>query len=110
MKRIHLQANIPPELANQRLDQALAQLFPDYSRSQWQSWIKDSKLQLNGKVCTKAKEKLRAHDQVELNSSIEVQGTWEAEEIPLDILYEDEALLVINKAVGLVVHPGAGNP
>ena len=110
MKRIHLKATISTELAGQRLDQTLAQLFPDYSRSQCQNWIKEGKLQLNGQVCTKNKEKLQAEDQVELDTLIEVQGNWQPEEIPLNIVYEDEALLVINKAAGLVVHPGAGNP
>ncbi len=110
MKRIHLEAQVTDPYASQRLDQALAALFPDYSRSQWQGWIKNGKVQLNGQLCTKAKEKVNTDDKLELDCEIEVQGDWEAEQIPLNIVYEDDQLLVINKPAGLVVHPGAGNP
>lgn len=110
MKRIHLQSIIPVELEGQRLDQALAELFSEYSRSQWQQWIRAGKVSVNGRVCLKPKEKPSSLASVELETTLEVQGSWAAENIPLSIVYEDEALLIINKPAGLVVHPGAGNP
>jgi len=107
---MHLESSIPTELEGQRLDQALAQLFPDYSRSQWQSWIREGKIKLGGEICLKPREKVKAEASVELETVLEAQGEWLAEAIPLSIVYEDDELLVINKGAGLVVHPGAGNP
>eukprot|EP00163_Fabomonas_tropica_P009368 TRINITY_DN19179_c0_g1_i1.p1 TRINITY_DN19179_c0_g1~~TRINITY_DN19179_c0_g1_i1.p1 ORF type:complete len:326 (-),score=29.21 TRINITY_DN19179_c0_g1_i1:994-1971(-) len=99
---------VPPELSDRRLDQAAAELMPEHSRSRIQSWIKAGALTVNGKAC-KPRDKVMLDDRLLLEAEPEAQVTWEAEEIELDIVYEDEHLLVINKPAGLVVHPAAGH-
>lgn len=91
-----------------RLDQAAAQLFPDYSRARLQGWIKDGHLLLDGKPA-RARDKTLGGEMLTLVAEIESQDHWQAEQIPLDIQYEDDSLMVINKPAGLVVHPAAGN-
>ncbi|MFL0810786.1 MAG: 23S rRNA pseudouridine(1911/1915/1917) synthase RluD [Agarilytica sp.] len=92
----------------QRFDQVAALLFPQYSRSMLQSWIKKGELQLSGKT-VKPNVKLSGGETLTLATVLQAEGEWEAENIPLDIVYEDAAVIVINKSAGLVVHPGAGN-
>ena len=99
---------IPPELSDRRLDQAAAELMPEHSRSRLQSWIKSGALTVNGEA-RKPRDKVMMDDVLDLDAEPEVQVTWEAEPITLDIVYEDEHLLVINKPAGLVVHPAAGH-
>jgi 23S rRNA pseudouridine1911/1915/1917 synthase len=106
--RITAELTIPPELSDRRLDQAVAELMPEHSRSRLQGWIKDGVLTLNGKKC-KPRDKVMLGDRIDLDAEPEVQVTWEAEAIELDVVYEDEHLLVINKPAGLVVHPAAGH-
>lgn len=107
-KKSHLTLTIPENHANERLDQALAKLLPAYSRTQIKEWIDNGLVQLNGQP-VKAKLRLRGGEVIEVEVSERLQPSWEAQDIPLNIVYEDEALLLINKPVGLVVHPGAGN-
>ena len=102
-------ARIPPELAGQRLDQALAVMFSDITRSQLQQWIKAGQVLLNAKPPRK-RDSVAAGDLVELSVPPPKASPWRAEAIPLEIVHEDDALLVILKPPGLVVHPGAGNP
>ncbi|MET0023929.1 MAG: 23S rRNA pseudouridine(1911/1915/1917) synthase RluD [Sedimenticola sp.] len=97
------------ELAGKRLDQALAALFPDFSRSRLQQWLKEGLVTLDGRAC-KAKEKVVGGERVQLEAHLDDQVACVPQEIPLDVLYEDGEILVINKPVGLVVHPAAGNP
>jgi len=104
-----LSASIPPELAGQRLDQALAALFADITRSQLQQWIEDGRVLLNGRVPRK-RDKVKEGDAVEILAPPPAEGGWKAQAIPLEIVHEDGDILVINKPPGLVVHPGAGNP
>ncbi|PPK49891.1 23S rRNA pseudouridine(1911/1915/1917) synthase RluD [Marinobacter persicus] len=99
---------VPPELSGKRLDQVAAGLISEHSRSRLQSWIKSGALTVNGKKC-KPRDKVMLDDQLELDAEPEAQVTWEAEPISLDVVYEDEHLLVINKPAGLVVHPAAGH-
>lgn len=106
--RITASFTVPPALSGRRLDQAIAELMPEHSRSRLQSWIKNGALLLNGKPC-KPKDKVGLGDRLELDAEPEVKVTWQAETIDLDIVYEDEHLLVINKPAGLVVHPAAGH-
>jgi 23S rRNA pseudouridine1911/1915/1917 synthase len=105
---IHQQALVPTESGGSRLDQVAAELFPDFSRSRLQAWIKAGELTVNGEV-RKGKDKVHGGEQLELHTELEEQGDWEAEDIPLDIRYEDDSILVLNKPAGLVVHPAAGN-
>jgi len=103
-----LQLVIPPHLAGQRLDQALAELVPDYSRSRLQAWIKNGRVTVNGENW-RPRDKCRGNEQIQIEIEHEPQTSWEAEDIPIDIVYEDEAIIIINKPAGLVVHPGTGN-
>jgi 23S rRNA pseudouridine1911/1915/1917 synthase len=104
-----LDAEITPDLAGQRLDQALAALFPDYSRSRLQAWVRDGRVRVNGAVL-RPRDKVQVGDRVQLQALAEQQVACEPQNIPLDIVFEDADLLVINKPAGLVVHPAAGNP
>lgn len=104
-----LTAQVPEEMAGMRLDQVLAELFSDYSRSKLQTWIKAGRVRVNGQTL-KPKDKLEGGEVIDLDAEPEVVlDTCEAETIPLDIIYEDDALLIVNKPAGLVVHPAAGN-
>lgn len=106
---MHLQAKIPDSLAGRRLDQALAELFPEYSRSRLQQWIRSGEARLNGGHC-KAKVLVTGGEEVEIKAVLEDQVECRPQPIPLQIIYDDNHLLVINKPAGLVVHPAAGNP
>lgn len=109
-QQVQLSATIAESQLGQRLDQALAELFPDYSRSRIKEWILDDRVQVNGKVINKPKEKVLGSEQILIDALIEEDNRWEPQDIPLNIIYEDEDILIINKPRGLVVHPGAGNP
>ncbi|WP_347988016.1 23S rRNA pseudouridine(1911/1915/1917) synthase RluD [Methylomonas sp. AM2-LC] len=101
-------ARVPEELAGMRLDQCLAEMFSDYSRSKLQTWIKAGRVQVNG-VVLKGRDKLDGGEEIELDAEAEAVLDYDAEDIPLDIIYEDNSLLIINKPAGLVVHPAVGN-
>ena len=105
---IQRQLIIPDEYYNERLDQVLAKLLPEYSRTQIKDWIDNGSILVNSKT-TKGKIKVKGGEEVSVNAEIKAQPEWEAQNIPLSIVYEDEAVLVINKPAGLVVHPGTGN-
>jgi 23S rRNA pseudouridine1911/1915/1917 synthase len=102
------ESRIPPELSGQRLDQALAQLFPEYSRSRLSQWIKDGRVLLDD-AKARPRDAVMGGQRVSLTPAEESLTSMEPEDLPLDIVYEDPALIVVNKPVGLVVHPGAGN-
>ena len=104
-----LKGEISDDWAGKRLDQVLVELFPDYSRSRLQKWLKDGQITVNGEFL-RAKDKVLGGEEVELYPLIENEVRWQAQDISLDIVYEDEHILVIHKPVGLVAHPGAGNP
>ncbi len=107
-EEIQHQGVITPELSGKRLDQALARLFPDYSRSRLQLWIRQGRVQVDGKL-RKPREKVWTGESIRLRAVLEKADHCEAEDIPLDLLHEDEHLLVVNKPAGMVVHPAAGN-
>ncbi|GJM05009.1 MAG: pseudouridine synthase [marine bacterium B5-7] len=109
MSKLQLQITIPEELAGSRLDQALSQLVPEHSRSRIQSWIKSGDVYVN-KSIYKQRTEVRNGDIIEIDTEITSIEKHQAEAIKLDILHEDEALIIINKPAGLIVHPGAGNP
>ena len=106
--RISLQAAVPVQLAGSRLDQIAAQLFPDYSRARLQAWIRDGALLVNGSQ-RRPRDKLQAGDSLEVEAELEASETWVPQPLALDIVYEDEQLLVLNKPTNTVVHPAAGN-
>lgn len=105
---IQRQLQVPAELSDKRLDQAVAELLPEHSRARIQGWIKDGQLRVNGKTC-KPRDKVRLADRIDVDAVVVGEARWEAQEIDLNVLYEDEHLLVINKPAGLVVHPAAGH-
>ena len=102
-------ATVEPEQAGRRFDQLLAELFPDYSRSRLQGWIKDGRALLDGAI-VQPRAKVKPGQLIELSPKLASPAGDAAEPIPLNIVFEDTDLLVINKPPGLVVHPGAGNP
>ncbi len=109
MSKLQIQTSIPEELAGKRLDQALSQLYPEHSRSRIQSWIKSGDVSVNNKNY-KQRDEVKVGDVIEINTEINSIEKHQAEAIELEIIHEDDAIIVINKPSGLVVHPGAGNP
>ncbi len=107
--RVQLQLAIPESQRGQRLDRALAELAPDYSRSRLQQWIRAGQVTLDERV-PQVRERVQGGELVRIDAELEEQTASQPEAIPLDIVYEDAELLVINKPAGLVVHPAAGNP
>lgn len=103
------QMTIPAEYAGQRLDQALARMFPEYSRSRLKAWLLAGSITVDG-ASPRPREPVVGGETVVLAAAAEVAVVAAAEPITLDVVFEDDALMVINKPVGLVVHPGAGNP
>lgn len=92
-----------------RLDKAIVSKFPEHSRSQIQTWLKNDLVLVNDDVA-QANYKVKAGDVVEITRIAPVEMTVEAENIPLEIIYEDDDVVVINKPQGMVVHPSAGHP
>ena len=109
MTTIRHDAEVPLTAAGRRFDQALAEMFPDYSRSRLSGWIKSGAVTLDGAQAP-PRQLLRGGEQVRLQVELENEVSSAPEDIALDIVHEDEHLLVLNKPSGLVVHPGAGNP
>jgi len=106
--RITLQAEVTEELSGKRLDQAAAQLFPDFSRARLQAWIKAGSLLVNG-AGRRNRDKVFASDSLSIDAELTAEEEWSAEPMALDIVFEDKSLLVINKQAGAVVHPAAGH-
>jgi 23S rRNA pseudouridine1911/1915/1917 synthase len=104
-----LAATVPADHAGKRLDQALAALFPQHSRSRLQEWIRGGRVLLNGQPVSQ-RHTVKTGDAVVVHPVALTHAAWAPEAIKLDIRHEDKALLIINKPAGLVVHPGAGNP
>ncbi len=92
-----------------RLDQAASRCWPEFSRNRLQGWIKEGRLTVGGRKC-RPRDTVLGGETLELDVALEQQSEDRPQEIPLDIVYEDEHLLVVNKPVDMVVHPGAGNP
>ncbi len=107
-EQIEQTARVDAEMRGSRLDQVAAELFPDFSRSRLQGWIKDGSLTLNG-AAAKQRDKVDEGDELALSAVSVEEVSWGAESIALDIVYEDDSVLVINKPAGLVVHPAAGH-
>lgn len=104
-----LTTEIPHELAGLRLDQALAMLFPDFSRARLQTWIKDGHALLDG-VQAIPRQRLLGGERIELRAEAEEVVEYAAEAIPLVVVHADASIFVIDKPAGLVVHPAAGHP
>lgn len=102
-------AIIPPELAGLRVDQALARLFPDHSRTQLKQWLLAGRIRIDA-ATPAPRRKVAGGEHVELEPLAPPAPAWTPQPLPLAVLYEDEDLLVLDKPAGVVVHPGAGNP
>ena len=100
---------IPDELAGLRLDQALARMFPEYSRSRLKEWLLAGAITVEGGP-KRPRDAVSGGETVVIEPIVESEVRAEPEPITLDVVYEDDDLLVVNKPAGLVVHPGAGNP
>lgn len=105
---VHAEHIVTKDEAGQRIDKLAAELFADHSRAQLQEWMKSGNLTINGSV-EKPKYRVKADDSLLLQAKLEQHGNDQPEDIALDIVYEDDSVLVVNKPVGMVVHPGAGN-
>lgn len=106
--RLSLQFQLDESYIGQRIDQIAAMVWSDFSREKLKQWIKDGNLLVNGQP-VKPKFKSDGFETLTLNVELEPQTRSLPEDIPLDIVYEDDDIIVINKPVGMVVHPGAGN-
>lgn len=108
VEKIQLEGNIPNDWSGLRLDQALARLFPEHSRSRLQNWITQGWVHINHHQ-KKARDKVLGGETVHIHAIQEIQLDSAPQKIDFPVIYEDESLLVIHKPAGLVVHPGAGN-
>ena len=107
-EKIQRTEQVKPEHAGQRVDQVAGELFDGFSRSRLQTWIKNGVLTVNG-AKTKPKEKLTGNESLTLEVEIEPELDDQPQSIDLDVVYQDDDLIVINKPTGLVVHPAAGH-
>ncbi len=103
------QKTVPMELSGQRLDQALARMFPEYSRSRLKSWLLQGFITVDERAL-RPRDAVNGGERIVLQAQPETSIQSEPEALDLDIIFADEDCLVVNKAAGLVVHPGAGNP
>jgi 23S rRNA pseudouridine1911/1915/1917 synthase len=109
LQNYSLTGRVPETLAGLRLDKALARMFPEHSRNRLQRWLKEGQVRIDLRAA-KPKQKIWGGERVEIRAQ---PDPWDSahrpERIALDIVYEDDDVLVINKPAGLVVHPGSGN-
>jgi 23S rRNA pseudouridine1911/1915/1917 synthase len=99
---------LPRAAAGLRLDQALARALPQYSRARLQGWIEAGAVQVDGRP-RRGKDRVLGGEQVRIAAQLPAEAQVSAESLPLEVVFRDRSLLVINKPAGLVVHPGAGN-
>ncbi len=102
-------AVVPGSAAGRRFDAVLAELFPEYSRTRLSEWIKSGDARLDGEI-VRGRDSVRGGETASLDVVLDTQTHALPEDIPIEVLYEDADVLVLNKPAGLVVHPGAGNP
>ena len=104
-----VQAEVPADYAGLRCDYALAKMFPEHSRSRLSTWLKAGRITLDG-LSPAPKDKVWGGEKILLNAEVDPQiSSFRAQDIPIDVVFEDAHLIVINKPPGLVVHPGSGN-
>jgi len=104
----HNTFEVPTDLADKRLDQALSVLIPNYSRTLLQHWIKNGYVKIDNKTVTQQRIKLITQQIIIIDAPIEIQETAQPQEINLNVIYSDKDIIIIDKPAGLVVHPGAG--
>ncbi len=101
---------VPETCLGKRFDQTLAEMFPEYSRSRIKEWILAGHVTSNGAILKIPREKMFGGELVKISTEVEADVRFEPQDLPLNIVYEDDDIIVINKPAGFVVHPGAGNP
>ncbi|SHO55230.1 23S rRNA pseudouridine(1911/1915/1917) synthase RluD [Vibrio quintilis] len=109
-QQIELKSTVKVTQLGQRLDQAIAELFTDFSRSRLKEWLLAGKVLVDDEVIMKPRHKVMGGEEITLHAELEDEDRWEPQDLPLDIVYEDDDILVINKPRDFVVHPGAGTP
>ena len=107
-EQIQLTARVTAADCGRRLDQIATDLFTDFSRARLQQWIKEGALRVDGEQRA-PKQKLLGGEVLSIDVQLQPEGDWQAENIPLNIVYEDDDIIVLNKSADLVVHPAAGN-
>jgi len=106
---LEISLTIPPDQAGQRLDQALAALLPDYSRSRLKAWIESGDVRVDG-ATLRPRDRVSGGEFVSVRAVLPEESRAAPQEIPLVLVHEDKHVFVVDKPAGLVVHPGAGNP
>jgi len=106
--RVGLEGSVPEELHGSRLDRAAACVFPDYSRSRLQAWIRSGELCVDGQPA-RPRDRVVAGARLSVAATLAREVAWTPQAIDLDILHEDSSILVLDKPAGLVVHPAAGH-
>jgi 23S rRNA pseudouridine1911/1915/1917 synthase len=106
---LEISIEIPPEQAGQRLDQALAALLPDHSRSRLKSWIDNGEVLVDGSP-RRPRDKVSGGEKIVISAALPEDVRAAPQDIPIVLVHEDKHLFVVNKPAGFVVHPGAGNP
>jgi len=101
--------DLPPEFAGRRLDQVLAQILSQYSRSRLQRWMEEGAILVNG-LPARARDLVTGGEVVTVEARLPKETGIKAEKLPLDVVHEDSSIIILNKPPGVVVHPGAGNP
>ncbi len=109
IQKIEQTVAIPEHLRGQRLDKALAWVWPQYSRTRLQNWLKQGNILINGRQM-KAKDTIEGGESATLRAEIIANEEWLAQDIPIEVLYEDEAIIIVNKPADLVVHPAESVP
>lgn len=107
-EQIEQDAEVAPQQHGKRLDQVAAELFPDFSRSRLQAWIKQGALTVDGAV-VRPRDKVTAGANLRLNAELEEQVQWSGEDLALNLIFEDDDIIIVDKPAGLVVHPAAGH-
>jgi 23S rRNA pseudouridine1911/1915/1917 synthase len=109
-ERVQRQATVPAGLAGFRVDRAAAELFAEFSRAMLSDWIQQGSLTVDG-AAVKPKRRLLGGEALRLDAEVAPREDWTtADPVGFEVMYQDDALLVVNKPAGVVVHPGAGNP
>lgn len=109
MQVVSLSAELELQHAGLRLDQCLAECFDDFSRSRLKNWILEGNVKVDGQVVVTPRLKMKGIEVLELEAQVEDEVGYQPEDLPINVVYEDDDIIIVNKPVGLVVHPGAGN-
>lgn len=109
LERVRIELELGSEAGGQRLDQALAAALPMHSRARLQRWLKRGELTVDGAEA-RARQRVFGGERIRIDAALLAVEDWRPQEVDFETIYVDEALIIVGKPVGLVVHPGAGNP